>query len=280
VNFAFATILHAADRLGWQPAPTRQQRQGVYRWAVENGFAGIEWSPRWLDYHELGNTQIDELAAEVCAAGSRVVSVNLNRFLLVGHARAGEYVQRFARSIEFAARMNCQSVGISLSHPKSPSAARPKLTGADFSRRELDQSRDLLRVHADLAADLGIDLSVELHDDGMLDTADRLLSMLDAIDRPNVGCNPDLGNLIRTDPHADWRSALDALAPRMNYWHVKNYTQSEPRELDAGQIDYQEAFAIVQQTGYTGWVSLETYFGTDLLALQRRGLAYCRSLIE
>jgi len=102
--------------------------------------------------------------------------------------------------------------------------------------------------------------------------------MLDAVDRPNVGCNPDLGNLIRTDPGADWRSALSVLAPHMNYWHVKNYADGAPCELNAGQIDYRDAFAIVSRAGYAGWVSLETYFGDDLLGLQIRRRDYCQML--
>ncbi|MEM9588034.1 MAG: sugar phosphate isomerase/epimerase family protein [Planctomycetota bacterium] len=271
--FAFSTILHA-DRTGWSPAPTRDERARVFRWAVDHGFDGLEWSPRWCDVHDLGNRQIEALGREVSAANTRVVAINLNRFLLIGHSRASEYQSRTSRAIDFASRMNCPVVVISLSVPAPPGQSRPIATGNQFSQTDWRQTRDLLRMFADQAAEQHVALSLELHDDGMLDTAERTLKMIDSVGRDNVGSNPDLGNLIRQHADADWESALRLLAPSMNHWHVKNYRDRQPMPLHSGSIDYLRACRMVMDQGYKGWISMETYFGDDLLSLQLSGLAY------
>ena len=124
----------------------------------------------------------------------------------------------------------------------------------------------------------GVQLSLELHDDGLLDSPDLLLDMLNRINAANVGVNPDLGNVCRSSEEpTDSRAALEALAPHANCWHVKNYRRGQPATLSDGDIDYAEAMAIMRAHGYAGWVSIEGYQG-DVLASQQESLAYLKQL--
>lgn len=137
-----------------------------------------------------------------------------------------------------------------------------------------------MTVLGELAARSGIELSLELHDDGLLDTAELCLEMLRRVRLTNVGVNPDLGNLVRSsEAPANWRLALEALAPHANNWHVKNYRGGKPAPLWDGDIDYARAVKIMRAAGYNRWVSIESYFG-DVLDLQTRSLHYLQQIAE
>jgi len=144
---------------------------------------------------------------------------------------------------------------------------------------ERDQNVDFIQGLSERARSRGIQLSLELHDDGLLDTPELCLDMLKRVASENVGLNPDLGNLIRSYPDSDWRTALNSLAPRANNWHVKNYRGGQPSPIWDGQIDYAEAFQIMRAAGYTGWVSIESYFG-DVLDLQAKSLAWLKRIVS
>jgi sugar phosphate isomerase/epimerase len=143
---------------------------------------------------------------------------------------------------------------------------------------EREQTADLLRSLAASAQPHGVQLSLELHDDGLFDTSVLLLDMVRRVDAANVGINPDLGNVCRSgDATIDWRATLEALAPYANCWHVKNHRGGQPAPLWDGDIDYTQAMAIMAAQGYAGWVSIEGYQG-DVLASQQASLEYLQQL--
>jgi sugar phosphate isomerase/epimerase len=81
-----------------------------------------------------------------------------------------------------------------------------------------------LRPLVQAAAKLGIELSLEMFENGVLDRSDHVLAILEAAEPEKVGANPDLGNLLRSPwslPES-WERTVEKLAPRINYWHVKN----------------------------------------------------------
>ena len=55
-----------------------------------------------------------------------------------------------------------------------------------------------LAAVADRAADLGVAISIELHQNTICDNSWSLIHLLELVDRPNVGANPDLGNVYWT----------------------------------------------------------------------------------
>lgn len=152
------------------------------------------------------------------------------------------------------------------------------MKGVDFPDDEHRRAADLVAGFADWAAAVGVSLAVELHDDGLLDTPDLLLQLVRRVDRPNVGTNPDVGNICRgPGPAADWRGALAALGPSAVNWHVKNYRDGRPSPVWDGVIDHREAVALMRRAGYRGWVSIESYMA-DVFDLQKRSLDYVRPL--
>src|SRR5262245_54689307 len=238
----------------------RDERRRVFRWGREAGFAGIEISPHWLDFVGLNDAELREVRQDAAAEGLVVSGVNVNRCIVVRSGRSDAHFNLLRRAIEAADCLGAPVVTISQSLPLA-GASRPPVRGTDFSELERTEAADRISHLAHFASQRGVFLSLELHDDGLLDTAGKCLDMLRRVNAANLGVNPDLGNLIRSEHDADWKTSLERLAPRANNWHVKNYRAGESAPVWDGQIDYREAFRIMREAGYNGWVSIESYFG-------------------
>jgi sugar phosphate isomerase/epimerase len=149
-----------------------------------------------------------------------------------------------------------------------------------------------LREAAALAADLGVQLSIELHQNSIADNSWSCLKLLDAIDCPNVGVNPDLGNLYwqYDEPEESGEAAIKALAPRANYWHCKQlqrvYIPGLERSiflrvpLPDGDIDYRFAIAAMLEARYQGFLAIEGVRDGDQLSGDQRSAEYCRALLR
>jgi sugar phosphate isomerase/epimerase len=271
MRWSFATIV-LAPRGGAAAPPDAAERRRVLRTAAEIGFEGVELSPRWFDFLGLTPAELRDFRGEVESAGLRVSGLNLNRHIPTRSPDADRHREMMARAVDAAGDLGADVVTVSLSMPASD---RPPLRGCDVPDEEHDRAADWI---AELGR-RGVSISVELHDDGLLDTPELCLRMFDRVGLPNVGANPDVGNLCRgPGPPADWRSVLAALAPRANNWHVKNYRDLRPAPVWDGVIDYAEAVAVMRRAGYRGWVSVESYFG-DVWDLQRRSLEYLRRVL-
>lgn len=278
MHFAYTTILNA-PRFGWGSAPDRPTRLHLYRQVRRMGFDGIEWSPRWLDYHHLSAEAIRSLRREADDCGLVVSAINLNRFLLTGCAESEEHFSRLLRTIDVASNLGAESVVISLSYPRPPALNRQRIIGRSIGAEDFQRTAHRIRLAADRADQVGVRLVLELHDDGLLDTPELCLRMQADVDRGNVWINPDLGNLVRHPESCHcWGDALHQLAPVCGYWHVKNYSAGRPVPIWAGDIDYAEAFEVMCATGYQGWISIESYFGDDVMVLQQQSLEWLRQL--
>ncbi len=274
MHFAYTTILNA-PRFGWQPAPSPAERVQLYRLVREIGFEAIEWSPRWLDFHDVDDGELAMLKQEAADEGLCVSALNLNRSMVTRCSEASEHRERFRRSVEVAPLLGAGIVIISLSMPQPPSADRPGLIGQTVPSSDREEAADVLKEVARRAAGTGVQLVLELHDDGLLDTPELCLHMLDRINEPNVSINPDLGNLVRNvEARCQWREALAQLAPHAGYWHVKNYRSGQPAPIWDGDIDYAEAVVLMRAASYDGWVSIESYTGDDVFSLQRDSLRW------
>jgi sugar phosphate isomerase/epimerase len=141
-----------------------------------------------------------------------------------------------------------------LDGPRNTQACRPRrVRQAVAAYRELGKH----------AQEVGIALSLELHEDTYLGTATEAVRFIEEINEPAVGLNPDLGNLIRRQgPIESWQSILDATLPYTNYWHVKNYLRLEdpgtglalsaPVPMNMAVINYRHAIADAVRSGYRG----------------------------
>jgi sugar phosphate isomerase/epimerase len=280
-RWSFSTVV-LVPRGAWMNAPSRPDRRRLFAWAAEAGFEGIEISPRWLDIHALSRPELDRLRADVEEVGLRVSGLNLNRFVLTRSPQAADHLRRLERSVDVAAALGAEVIALSQSLPTLPAGERPPLRGDDVPLPEHQDAVALIAPVATRAAQTGVKLSIELHDDGLTDTTAWCLWHCFAVGGGGtgvgaVGVNPDLGNICR-GPHAlpDWEAALRRLAPYANVWHIKNYRDGRSVPIWDGDIDYVRAFGIMREAGYEGWVSIESYGGDDVLRLQQESLMWAR----
>jgi sugar phosphate isomerase/epimerase len=267
-----------APRGGRAAPPDAAGRARVLRWAADAGFAGVEVNPRWYDVLGLTGAGLRAFAAEVAAAELVVSGLNLNRGILTRTPDAARHLAEAERAVEVAAALGGPLVNLSLAMPTPPGPGRPPLRGCDVPDAEHERAAELVDGLAAKAEQAGVTIALDLHDDGLLDTQELCLRLLRRVGRPNVGVNPDVGNVCRgPGPVPDWRGAFERLAPLARNWHVKNYRDFRPAPLWDGVIDYAAALAVMRRAGYRGWVSIESYFG-DVLDQQRRGLDYLKRL--
>mgnify|MGYP001392314871 FL=1 len=148
-------------------------------------------------------------------------------------------------------------------------AARPIFRGEYANDESYRVAAACLKPFVRRCAEIGAQFSIELHDDGLQDTADGCLKLMRHIDEPTVGTNPDIGNWYRVPyQHREgWRTQVAKLAASTNYWEVKNYRRilapdhhraySWNTDLDGGDLDFREAAVMLWQAGFRGWVCNE-----------------------
>jgi len=149
-----------------------------------------------------------------------------------------------------------------------------------------------LREVGGIAADHGIELSIEMHQNSVADNAWSCLHLLEMIDCPNVGVNPDLGNLYWNydEPEETNEEAISKLAPKATYWHCKQLQRVHIPELERayflkvplpdGEIDYRFAISAMVAAGYQGYLAIEGCREGDQIYGDGRSVAYCRELLR
>jgi sugar phosphate isomerase/epimerase len=170
-------------------------------------------------------------------------------------------------------------------------AVQPLFRGEYASAQAWEMAAAGLKVLARQCAAIGAELSLELHDDGLQNTAANCLKLLRLVDEPNVGLNPDIGNAYRVpyEIHETWREMMTLMASQTNYWEVKNYRKlylaDERRyyawntELADGEIDFRESAEILWRAGFRGWVCKEGG-SADGIHSTLNYLAYMRWMLD
>jgi sugar phosphate isomerase/epimerase len=124
---------------------------------------------------------------------------------------------------------------------------------------------DLLRRACDATAADGITVVVERHLGSFADTPERIDTLLDAIDRPNIALNYQVLDFLPCDAAAAQPADAARLASRARYCHLKNY-QLNPQEgapllpggsLATGVLDYRAILGALIAAGYRGPLTIE-----------------------
>lgn len=122
----------------------------------------------------------------------------------------------------------------------------------------------LMRAACDAAAGDGITVVLERHLGSFADSPERIVRLLDAIDRPNVALNYQVLDFLPMD-EAD-RQAADAerLVGLAAYFHLKNYQPNAEGGpmfpgggLSSGVLDYRAILAAAVRGGYRGPYTIE-----------------------
>ena len=278
--------------------PTPEERAPIFAFIRHAGFDGVDLADSWLNWFAMSDDDLRALRQQVESYGLVCAGLNPYRSILVRHEAAAHNEERLYRTVEVAAILGAPVVNIPLSVPfpavwsEAERAARQLhlARAADYADEDWQVTADKLIALARTAARHGVALTLELHDDGMLDDSPATLRLWRMIDQPNVGVNPDLQNLYRVPyPCENWRQALLNLAPHTNFWNVKScaktYVVDEARTysrgatLVGGEIDYRWALTQMVKAGYDGWISIESG-GGDSLEHARTDLAYLQRLLS
>ena len=171
---------------------SRDEQRHILDWAARTGFEGIEISPHWLNIADALDSELLDFRRAAASAGLAISGVNVNRCLFTRGSRAEAAWGQMRRAIDAASTLGAGLVTFSLSAPLDGST-RPVLRGCDIPEAERAQAAAGLSELALLAGRESIELSLELHDDGLLDTAEYCLDMVQRIGAANVGVNPGSG---------------------------------------------------------------------------------------
>jgi sugar phosphate isomerase/epimerase len=266
------------------PAPARLGRafydrpgaaEPMLRWWKEKGVEGIVFYDAMPRFYEITPEQFKGIKAVLDGVGLEVAAFNVLRKSL--HIPELAEVDRRRLDTCMAA---CEilrpaivdiSVNVPIPYQRDPQTlhARPLFRGEYASEQAYETAGAALTVLAKECAAIGAELSIELHDDGLQDTAANCLKLLKLVDAPNVGLNPDIGNAYRVpyEIRETWRQMMTLMAERTNYWEVKNYKKiyagDEQRyyawntELNAGDLNFRESAEILWRAGFRGWVANE-----------------------
>ena len=262
-----------------------------------SGFRHVDLTDSWLRPGDLDEEGQAALARCLKQADLGVTAISVVRRSVLDPVHGEDHTAYAMRTVAAAAELGARVVCLGLHRPLLPPqrAAQWFWTQAGAadqldSEEQFDTAVERFRAVARHAADFGVELSLELYEDTFLGTADGCLRMLDAIDEPNVGLNPDVGNIVRLHREVeDWEQLLTRTLPRSNYWHVKNYLRdhdpatgayfSMPTSLELGVVNYRRALDLALDAGFAGPICTEHY-GGDGLGVSATNHRYLRGLLE
>lgn len=274
------------------PTDASDRRQFLAK-VKEIGFDGIE-----LPAMNLADAAVDTLRAELEDAGVPCVAIRGGGG--AAHPRvAAANKKRMEDAVHFAAKVGASVVNSTVTTPPRESGKKGTYRGESVSQgssryaSEADYERTASAVTdvANIAADLGVEISIEVHQNSIVDNSWSALHLLGLIDAPNVGINPDLGNIYWTYdiPEESCEDAIVALAPHVNYWHCKSLYRVHIPDLETaiyvqaplpdGEIDYRFAIAALLDAGYDGYLAIEGVRYGDGFHQDGRSVAYVKSVL-
>ena len=262
------------------------------------GFDGLELGVDALGGLDTGEEEIRELRRELADAGLPCLAIRTKGGFHDPDV-AAENEAHLHKGIQIADWIGAQIVDLTVSTKikatrfgNGQGEADTKGSSREADPEDFEISAKGISLAADRAADLGISLSIEVHHASIVDNSRSAIRMLELIDRPNVGINPDVKNMVWAYdiPEEPWDEFMLALAPYANYWHCKNvkrvylpqlsYSSYLRVPLAEGEINYRFALAAMLDAGYTGNLTVEGVQRGDPLYLDGRSAAYARSLID
>lgn len=270
--------------------------EDVFREVRDAGFGNVDLVDSWIRPGDLSSERLDELklAADNVGVGAPAISA-IRRSVIDGQYWE-ENLAYSHRTLEAGAQLGCEVVSFGLHQALTPEQQKQLWFWTVEGHKDPEndpevwgQAVERFRELGSHAADLGLLVSLELYEDTYLGTGDSAVRLIQDIDLPNVGLNPDLGNLVR--PHRPIESIQELITktmPYANYWHVKNYTRDEnlarnqfvamPAPLETGVINYREAFRAALASGFQGIICAEHY-GGDGLSVSAGNQEYLRKRI-
>lgn len=290
-------VYYPSQRDVFGEMPPREHRPRYLKAVRQLGFDGLEIPASAAA--DATEAAARDLRAELEDAGLPAVCVRGGG--PVAHPQAGAAsMARLRQTVRFASWVGAGVVNVTCvtpaTHPGGPGARRvgePVSQGSSrvASEDDFERTADRFREIGQLAADLGMDVSIEVHQGSIADNSWSALHLVELIGLPNFGVNPDLGNIYwqYEEPEETPESAIVALAPRAKYWHCKNLKKVHIPELHRaiflrvplpdGDIDYRFAISAMVDAEYRGYLAVEGAREGDQLAADGRSAAYVREVL-
>jgi sugar phosphate isomerase/epimerase len=269
------------------PDGSSVQEQSAEAWAAtlaevaEAGFTEVDPTDSWIRLADLSPARLDEFMAVARAAGLTIPAISTARRSVIDPVHGEEYLAYGHRVIDAAARVGAVSVSFGFLEALNEAqrralwfwTAQGPVNPDDPAVWRLAVER--IRALGRHAAELGLEIGLEMYEDTYLGTADGAVRFATEVDLPNVGLNCDLGNLVRLHrPVEHWLSMMRKVAPFARYWHVKNYFRTEdeatglvvsaPAPLELGVISYRVAIRMALEHGFDSPFLVEHYGGDGL----------------
>lgn len=293
-----AAMIQYPNRL---PDGRSVQDSNLEEWAatlsdvVDAGFTELDPTDSWLRLADLTPDRLDDFITVARELGLTIPAISTSRRSVIDPANGDAHLEYSHRVIDTAARIGAQSVSFGLFGPLTAAQQAVLWFWTVDGHRSPDdpdlrsQAVRRIRELGSHAAEVGIEVSLEMYEDTYLGTADDSVRFVTDVDLPNVGINADLGNLIRLHrPVEHWQEMMAKVAPFAKYWHVKNYIRMEdpatgailshPAPLESGIINYRSAIAMALAHGFQSPFLCEHY-GGDGLSVCATNRAYLRRIL-
>ena len=285
----------------WDLAPANYNDAFLKR-VKSIGFDALEVGMEVLEKTGGTERQIKEFGKRVAGAGLPIGCVRSGGTLT--DAKHGPRNQeRMARAVDVAAWLGAEVVNGALSaparQPGHPAGSKPgSNSGWPISQ---DSSRDAmfaehealaraLQAVCDRAARAGTNISVEVHQNSLVDNSWSAKQVHKLVARKNFGINPDLGNVYWNYdvPEEDTDASIKAMASISVYWHCKNlmrvYHPENQRSvylrvpLPDGEIDYRFAISAMAAANYKGFMAIEGAWAGDQFYADEKSLTYSKGI--
>ena len=283
------------------PDGSSVQDQAAEGWAAaladvsEAGFTELDPTDSWIRLADLEPSRLDEFMAVLREANLTIPAISTARRSPIDPVHGDAYLAYGHRVIDTAARVG--AVAVSFGFLEALNEAQKKALWFWTAQGPVNpddkavwrKAVERIRALADHAAGLDIEIGLEMYEDTYLGTADSAVRFTLDVDRPNVGINADLGNLVRLHrPVEHWLSMMRKVAPHARYWHVKNYLRTEdeatglvvtaPAPLELGVISYRVAIRMALEHGFNSPFLCEHY-GGDGLSVSAMNRDYIRRFL-
>ena len=261
--------------------------------AVAWGFDGVEFRRKRSGVEETTEEYLDELEKGVKASGLKHVVFGYPGPLLIKED-AGERERDVEEAIAFYRHVN-ERLGVNTVNLLTGALHNPdkSVPYFDYTKHgsfivtdeqwawQVKGCRDM----ADGLKDVDIRFGFETHMVYVHDTAEAARRLADDIDRPSIGVNLDYGNIIGYRKRPSLPEAIEMLADKLYYVHLKNAAPLRgaqglmPTALAEGQINNREFVRLLIEAGYDGPLCVEAPRGGDREWYAVQDLAYLKSVL-
>jgi len=230
--------------------------------AVRTGYEAVElYSEGWAGKHvpaSMSREDLRELKGKLDDVGLKCCAISTyiggNGFNVINENEIQKQMEDYRKYIDMAHMLECQSL---------------RAIPGSKERNDVVRSASLLERFADLDPD--INLLVEIHFGGLIETAEDAIQYLGSIDRENVGVIYDPGNMVVNGAEFGakdvWR-----LGKRLMHSHIKDVGEVA-RDMPGafryggrsfawvpmgrGNVKYKEIFDAMAEMKYGGYLSIE-----------------------